>query len=180
MVDSTGQPYVFTNDNPLNAEDPLGTSGGVVVIPCYANCGSLPWRGALQILTVGVGGIAEVLCTASIACDLGGNALIGALTSDAVYAEGGGRHSSNGYAAATITGLIAGALDPIIEVGASASRHSVAIAGAANSALGAAAAVIIYLASPGPHTRAGIEQAAAKGAAAGLVPYKKIVEILRR
>ena len=27
LVDSTGQPYVFTNDNPLNATDPLGLKG---------------------------------------------------------------------------------------------------------------------------------------------------------
>jgi hypothetical protein len=27
LVDQTGQPYVFTNDNPLNATDPLGMAG---------------------------------------------------------------------------------------------------------------------------------------------------------
>jgi hypothetical protein len=27
VVDQTGQPYVFTNDNPLNATDPLGLKG---------------------------------------------------------------------------------------------------------------------------------------------------------
>ncbi|HVA53740.1 MAG TPA: RHS repeat-associated core domain-containing protein, partial [Acidimicrobiales bacterium] len=31
MVAQTSQPYVFTNDNPLNAEDPMGLQGD----PCY-------------------------------------------------------------------------------------------------------------------------------------------------
>jgi hypothetical protein len=43
-VATTDQPYVFTNDNPLNATDPLGLSGGPVVFgrPCKKNCGPSP------------------------------------------------------------------------------------------------------------------------------------------
>jgi hypothetical protein len=32
LVDQTGQPYVFTNDNPLNSTDPLGLAGTAVFL----------------------------------------------------------------------------------------------------------------------------------------------------
>jgi RHS repeat-associated protein len=40
-VASTNQPYVFTNDNPLNSTDPMGLSGGAIYPPgpCKKNCG---------------------------------------------------------------------------------------------------------------------------------------------
>jgi len=37
MVQTTGQPYVFTNDNPLNATDPLGQCGGWFHVICSAS-----------------------------------------------------------------------------------------------------------------------------------------------
>jgi hypothetical protein len=40
-VAESNQPYVFTNDNPLNATDPLGLLGatGLTFKPCQRNCG---------------------------------------------------------------------------------------------------------------------------------------------
>ncbi|MHB8379748.1 MAG: RHS repeat-associated core domain-containing protein [Acidimicrobiales bacterium] len=39
LVATTNQPYVFTNDNPLNATDPLGQCGGWFHVICSATDG---------------------------------------------------------------------------------------------------------------------------------------------
>jgi RHS repeat-associated protein len=46
-VQTTDQPYVFTNDDPLNATDPLGLKGGVADA-CYAAESNSCYRQAVQ------------------------------------------------------------------------------------------------------------------------------------
>lgn len=72
LVDLTNQPYVFTNDNPLNSTDPLGDCGGLLGFACKAFDASRHFVAthkvadgiALGVLSVATGGTALALAAA--------------------------------------------------------------------------------------------------------------------
>ncbi len=111
----TNQPYVFTNDNPLNATDPLGLSGGPVVFgsPCKKDCVSISsdiakhWRGIAKVATTVVTIAGAVACTSSLVCGV----VVGGLSAAAYYSEGhAGTKSFSlaGFAESTSVGMVTG------------------------------------------------------------------------
>jgi hypothetical protein len=122
-VAQTDQPYVFTNDDPLNSADPLGLSGGPVVFgkPCTKDCGGNPfegiikhWRGLAKIAVITVsivGGAACVMATVGVcgaaafsigSVEISGGALAvgaasGAASGASDYGLDSGRHTLSGY-----------------------------------------------------------------------------------
>ena len=137
------------------------------------------WRVIAQVVTAIAGGLAEAGCTATLVCDVWGNALIASATASAVYAEGGGKHTLAGFAKAAIGGAAVVVLAPIMIASVGSIASAGAIAAAVNSSLGAAEAVVAYYQSPGKHTLKGAAKAAASGAAQGAVPYNKIYSKIR-
>jgi RHS repeat-associated protein len=135
-VAMTGQPYVFTNDNPLNATDPLGRVGD----PCSngkkscmkkaeANLASVPSLKSIAkiaIIVVSVaGGAACVMATVGVCGALafsvgsmevsGGSILVGmasgAASGSADYALTSGKHTVTGYLASSGKGA---AMDAVL------------------------------------------------------------------
>ena len=125
MVDTTGQPYAFVNDNPLNATDPLGNLG---FDPCANSRGraacmnkavkvmergpSFATLAKIAIVVVGaVGGVACVMATVGVcgalafgigSVEFSGGAIAvglatGAASGAADYALTPGRHTAKGY-----------------------------------------------------------------------------------
>jgi uncharacterized protein RhaS with RHS repeats len=185
-VQSTDQPYIYTNDDPLNLEDPLGLSGYAGAPRCESNCGgdvftdvANHWRGIAQVGTIFVGGAGEALCTLSVACAaFGGDVAIGAATSTSVYAESGGSHSVSGYAEAAVIGGIVTAGASELTATASSFLRATTAGVVANSSAGAAEGVADYLGAPGKKSVTGALKAGAEGALEGAVPYQKITNAL--
>ncbi len=112
-VQSTYQPYVFVNDDPLNGTDPLGLSGQEILneagqAPCQGACPSMftqiadHWRGITKVVNTVATVAAAVACGASVAC----GATLGAVLAGSYYAEGhAGTKSFSLAALAEITGF---------------------------------------------------------------------------
>ena len=142
VVAQTNQPYAFTNDNPLNATDPLGQCGGWFGFVCsaydatrHATAASVDWstQHPMQIL----GGVAIVLGVASgVGIFVAADALIGAATVEALSA-------AEVADAAVGTGAYSSALDASMRASAEAATTTAeVVAHAAPILLGVSAPLV--------------------------------------
>ncbi len=180
LVSQTAEPYAYVNDDPLDATDPLGLcflgiACGVqnavenyVVKPVTQN-----WRGIAQaatVVTAGLGTAACIYLTAG-ACAY---ALpeIGAATGAALYAEGGGNLTSQGFIEASAEGYVGGTVALLGPTG---------VAGAilVNGAWGAGQGVYDYANNEECATTGGYIAAGAKGFVEGGIPWDEIFKSIR-
>lgn len=177
-VTETGQPYSYANDDPVNAVDPNGLDCGIFSFACAAydstaggvetaaidtaNYAANHYQALEQIATVSGAIIGVAACDAVTAGACSAfTPYVGALVGAAVYAEGGGQHTAEGYALAFASGGLVGSLSMIWD--------GVVTAGiglwAGDSAIGAGEGIYDYATGPGCQTFGGYIQAGLSGAA---------------
>jgi RHS repeat-associated protein len=131
------------------------------------------WRGIVQVATVVVAGVATAGCVSfAPVCAL---ALpeIGALTSDALYAESGGPHTAEGYSLAFAEGGFAGTVAlfcvALCEIGG-----SLVVGGAVvNGLVGAGQGVV----TNSDYSVKGYSTAIASGFAQGAIPWNDVFDV---
>ncbi len=171
-VAQTDQPYVFTNDDPLNDEDPLGTCWICSVFSSAA-------RAVAKVVIVVTAATAVVTLDVADAfdpIDLAADIAIGATANGLVYFVSSGKHTSAGQREAVEEGGAFGAAAYFIPLVAAAASVSVT---AANTIAGAGENVVQYLQHAKHPTISGITRAAAVGAAQG-ASIDKLVKILKK
>lgn len=180
MVDETGQPYAHTVDDPVNAVDPNGLDCGIFSVVCGAydaTAGGVKTAAVdtgrfiakhhqviEQVATIAAGAVVLGACATAT----GGACLVVAAFSpiisgsvgDAVYAEGGGPHTAEGYAMAFATGGAVGA--GALAWGGVA--YGAAALWAGDLAIGGAVSAFQYSKSPGCHSLGGYIQNTLAGA----------------
>jgi hypothetical protein len=188
-VSITGQPYGYANEDPTNQSDPTGMGCGIFGVVCdtatqaWNDTGGQAvsavgqhWHGSAQVATVAGSGLASAVCIAATEglCAL---ALpeIGAVTSVAVYAEGGGQHTARGYVLAFAEGGVGGSV-ALVCVAACEAAGGVVIGGAlVNGLWGAGQGALDYANNADcHHTPGGYLSAGGNGFAQGAVPWDRI------
>jgi RHS repeat-associated protein len=176
-VAETGQPYAYTDDDPVNAIDPDGLDCGLFSVVCGAydaTAGGVKTAAAdtghfvaehhqviEQVATVAGAIIGMAACDAATAGACSAfTPYVGALVGTAVYAEGGGQHTAEGYALAFASGGLVGSLSMV--------WGGVVTAGvglwAGDSAIGAGEGIYDYATGPGCQTFGGYLKAGITGA----------------
>jgi hypothetical protein len=136
-VQTTDEPYVFTNDDPLNVEDPLGLSGYVgVPTRCTKNCGGDVVKAVVstaaktaEAIVKHPGDVVTVIAIAT--CIAGSAGLCAGLTVVALGArvaqrseEGVPLNSPSNYLDASITAASFGLLSGPVNIGMGAVEDS--------------------------------------------------------
>jgi RHS repeat-associated protein len=171
-VATTDQPYVFTDDDPLNAEDPLGLCW---ICGVFSSAVRTIAKAAV-ILTA-----ATVVATIDISdgfdpADLAANIAIGSLANGLVYNLSSGSHTKAGQETAAEDGAAFGAAAYFVPVVAGVAVVSVPVA---NTLAGSGENVVQYLQSTNHPTVGGVTKAAVVGAAQGAT-IDKLVRILKK
>jgi hypothetical protein len=130
MVSETGQPYAYTRDDPVNAIDPNGLDCGFFSIVCAgydATAGGVKTAAKTsghflaehrqiieQVVTVGGAIIGMAACdSATLGACSAFTPYVSGLVGTAVYAEGGGQHTAEGYVLAFASGGLVGSLSMV-------------------------------------------------------------------
>ncbi|MGH9917868.1 MAG: RHS repeat-associated core domain-containing protein [Nitrososphaerales archaeon] len=177
LVDETGTPYAFTNGDPVNAIDPNGLDCGLFSFACAAydaTAGGVKTAAndtarfvakhhqvIEQVAMIGGAIVGMAACDAATAGACSAfTPFVGALVGSAVYAEGGGQHTAEGYALAFASGGLVGSLSMV--------WGGVVTAGAGlwagDSAIGAGEGIYDYSRDSGCHTFGGYVKAGITGA----------------
>ncbi len=165
---SDGTPYAFVNGDPVNGSDEMGLGFGwnpiSDVTEVATNVGHFVVKHHQvieQVATIVGAVVGTAACDAATAgaCNVF-TPYIGAAVGTAVYAEGGGRHTAEGYVLAGATGGLTGSLSMV--------WGGVVPAGiglwAGNSAFGAGEGIYDYSQSQGCHTLGGYVKSGFTGA----------------
>ena len=167
LVQTTGQPYQYTEGDPVNGVDPMGLWGLNPISDVAQAAGDVGHfvmqhhQVIEQVATIGGAIVGMAACDAATAglCSAF-TPVAGALVGTALYAEGGGSHTAQGYAMAFASGGVVGSLSMV--------WGGVATAGAAlwmgDATIGAGGGIYDYARSPGCHSLGGFLRAGATGA----------------
>jgi hypothetical protein len=191
MVLFTEGAYGYVGDNPINFTDMAGLgfnlnplsaavsvwndTGGKAVSIIHEHC-----HGVIQTFTYAVAGVGTAFCILASdgLCALA-LLLIGGVTNDAIYAEGGGGHSARGYAFAFGEGGVGGSLALICL--AACEFVGPALAGGifVNGTWGAAQGIWDYSSNSQCRSFRGYFSAGVNGFAQGAIPWDDIFKVIR-
>ena len=180
-VGTTGQPYAYAYDDPVNDGDPLGLGCGLFAVVCNAATQALGaveqhWRGITQVATVAASGLGSAACIAATdgICALA-LPLFGEGTAVAFYGESSGPHTLNGFLQAAAEGGIGGGVAFFCTAGGCEVAGSVAVGGVlVNGLWGAGQGLWDYENSDVCHTAGGYAFAGTSGFAQGGIPWDEI------
>jgi hypothetical protein len=135
-------------------------------------------RAEAQYVTVVAAGSGTALC---IAATEGLCALavpeFGGLTNDAIYAEGSGPHTAEGYSTAFATGALGGTATLIcVALCETVGVVAIVAGGLVNGLAGSGEGVVNYASEADCHTISGYASAALSGFGEGFIPWEKIVK----